>query len=110
MYRACLVKSLCLPIRIHPTHTYLVVTDLGAQLVAPYKLEDETVNQQLELAIGDSVKAVNMDRVSNAEMTPVHLHRTLPLFVFTPSLGRMALDGIQLQTKTPAVALTRSYS
>lgn len=69
------------------TRLILVVADLGAQLVAPYKLEDETVNQQLELAIGDSVKAVNMDRVSNAEITPVRLHHTLPLFVFTPSLG-----------------------
>lgn len=87
MYRACLVKSQCLPTRLHPSHTYSVVTDLGAQLAAPYKLEDETVNQQLELAIGDSVKAVNMDRVSNAEITPVHLHHTLPLLVFTRSLG-----------------------
>ena len=75
------------PIRLRPTHAYFVVTDLGAQLVTPYKLEDETVNQQIELAIGDSVKAVNMDRVSNAEITPVHLHHTLPLFVFTLSLG-----------------------
>jgi hypothetical protein len=83
MYRACLVKSLCLPICLHSSHTYRVVTDLGAQLVPPYKLEDEMVNQQLELAVGDSVKAVNMDRVSNAEITPVHLHRTPSLVIFT---------------------------
>ena len=64
----------------NPSHAYRVVTDLGALLVTPYKLEDEMVNQQLELAIGDSVKAVNMDRVSNAGITPVRLHHTLPLF------------------------------
>ena len=63
------------------------MTDLGAQLVAPYKLEDEMVNQQLELAIGDSIKAVNMDRVSNAEITPVRLRCIPPLFIFTPCLG-----------------------
>ena len=47
--------------------------------MAPYKLEDEMVNQQLELAIGESVKAVNMDRVSNAEITPVRIGSIIPL-------------------------------
>jgi RNA polymerase-associated protein RTF1 len=79
-YRACLIKSLCLPTRLHLSHTYRVVTDLGAQLVAPYKLEDEMVNQQLELAIGDSVKAVNMDRVSNAE---IHLYVFIAPYLFS---------------------------
>ncbi|TDL27841.1 plus-3-domain-containing protein [Rickenella mellea] len=39
---------------------------LGADLVKPYKLNNQTVNQQLELKHGDAVKLFPMDKVSNS--------------------------------------------
>jgi RNA polymerase-associated protein RTF1 len=40
--------------------------DLGADLVKPYKINDKTVNQALELRHGKSVRLFNMDKVSNS--------------------------------------------
>ena len=40
--------------------------DLGPDLVKPYKINDKTVNQALELRHGKSVRLFNMDKVSNS--------------------------------------------
>jgi hypothetical protein len=50
---------------------------IGPHLVLPYALENETVNQQLELAFGKSSRLFNMDKVSNGPFTDV---RVLALF------------------------------
>lgn len=45
--------------------------DLGANLTRPYKINERTVNQTLELKHGKSVKAFYMDKVSNAAFDAV---------------------------------------
>lgn len=45
--------------------------DLGANFTKPYKVNDTMVNQTLELKHGKSLKAFNMDKVSNAPFTQV---------------------------------------
>lgn len=48
------------------------VQDLGADLVKPYAINNErVVNQTLDLKHGKSVKAFNMDRISNAAFMAV---------------------------------------
>lgn len=47
--------------------------DLGADLVKPYKINDKTVNQALELRHGKSIRLFNMDKVSNGPFLPVCL-------------------------------------
>jgi len=41
--------------------------------VKPYKINDRTVNQTLELQHGKSIKAFLMDKVSNSKIDPVRL-------------------------------------
>ena len=55
--------------------------DLGAHLVRPYKINERTVDQLLELKHGKSVKTFYMDKVSNAVFDAVG---TLP-FLFISS-------------------------
>ncbi|KIJ16405.1 hypothetical protein PAXINDRAFT_168536 [Paxillus involutus ATCC 200175] len=49
-----------------PVYRLCEVTNLGANLTRPYKINDKTVNQTLELKHGKSVKTFHMDKVSNA--------------------------------------------
>lgn len=49
-----------------PVYRLCEVINLGANLVRPYKINDRTVNQTLELKHGRSVKGFTMDKVSNA--------------------------------------------
>ncbi|KAG9307983.1 hypothetical protein JVU11DRAFT_12121 [Chiua virens] len=49
-----------------PVYRLCEVTNLGANLVRPYKINETTVNQLLELKHGKSVKTFLMDKVSNA--------------------------------------------
>lgn len=55
--------------------------DLGANLTKPYKINDTMVNQTLELKHGKSLKAFNMDKVSNAPFTQVCFPKSLTVFV-----------------------------
>ena len=49
--------------------------DIGADLVKPYKLNNQTVDQTLELKHGNASKTWNMDKVSNTGFTAVrYLH------------------------------------
>jgi RNA polymerase-associated protein RTF1 len=48
-----------------------LLKDLGADFVKPYKINDKTVNQALELRHGKSVRLFNMDKVSNSAFLPV---------------------------------------
>lgn len=50
-----------------------LLRDLGPDLVKPYKVNDKTVNQALELRHGKSVRLFNMDKVSNGPFLPVRL-------------------------------------
>jgi RNA polymerase-associated protein RTF1 len=52
--------------RNEPVYRLCEVTNLGANLVRPYKINERTVNQLLELKHGKSVKTFYMDKVSNA--------------------------------------------
>ena len=65
--------------------------DLGANLTKPYKINDTTVNQTLELKHGKSLKAFNMDKVSNAPFTEVGSPFLLA-FAFTSSCSRKNLS------------------
>ncbi|KAI0787006.1 plus-3-domain-containing protein [Abortiporus biennis] len=52
-----------------PIYRICEVVNLGVDLVKPYKLNDQTVNQQFELKHGMSSKVWNMDKVSNSPFT-----------------------------------------
>lgn len=69
MYRLCEVMS-----ESNLAFCYRCVNrsqDLGANLTRPYKINERTVNQALELKHGKSVKTFNMDKVSNAAFDAV---------------------------------------
>ncbi|KAG1719194.1 hypothetical protein EDB19DRAFT_1787098 [Suillus lakei] len=51
------------------------VQNLGVNLTKPYKINDVTVNQTLELKHGKSLKAFNMDKVSNAPFSQREFER-----------------------------------
>ncbi|KAF8128663.1 hypothetical protein EV363DRAFT_1340278 [Boletus edulis] len=48
-----------------PVYRLCEVTNLGANLTRPYKVNERTVNQTLELKHGKSIKTFYMDKVSN---------------------------------------------
>ena len=50
--------------------------DISATLSKPYKVDDETVNQELELKHGESTRRFPMDKISNGRFEPV-LHTAL---------------------------------
>ncbi|KAG1737572.1 uncharacterized protein EDB91DRAFT_1140758 [Suillus paluster] len=52
-----------------PQYRICEVQNLGANLTKPYKVDEIMVNQTLELKHGKSLKAFNMDKVSNAPFT-----------------------------------------
>jgi RNA polymerase-associated protein RTF1 len=45
--------------------------DLGADLVKPYPVNNQMMNQTLELRHGKAVKAWPMDRISDSQFTDV---------------------------------------
>lgn len=47
------------------------VIDLAPDLVKPYKVNEQVVNQAFELKHGASTKIFNMDKVSNGPFTDV---------------------------------------
>ncbi|KAI0827453.1 plus-3-domain-containing protein [Trametes gibbosa] len=49
-----------------PVYRICEVVDIAANLVKPYKVNDQTVNQELELKHGESTRRFAMDKVSNA--------------------------------------------
>jgi len=51
------------------------VTNLGADLVKPYTIDDKTVNQTVDLKHGNSVRSFLMDKVSNSEFLPKEFER-----------------------------------
>ncbi|KAG8809498.1 hypothetical protein FRC17_003411 [Serendipita sp. 399] len=57
VYRICEIKGLC------------------PQIVLPYAVENEMVNQQLQLAFGNSLRFFNMDKVSNGPFTEREFNR-----------------------------------
>ncbi|OJA11412.1 hypothetical protein AZE42_05742 [Rhizopogon vesiculosus] len=58
-----------------PAYRICEVQNLGANLTKPYKINDTMVNQTLELKHGKSLKAFNMDKVSNAPITQREFER-----------------------------------
>jgi RNA polymerase-associated protein RTF1 len=81
-YRICEIQSECQ--QLERECFVLFELDLGVNLTKPYKINDITVNQTLELKHGKSLKAFHMDKVSNAPFTQVCF--LLPLaFTFTLS-------------------------
>ncbi|KAF9463231.1 hypothetical protein BDZ94DRAFT_1298003 [Collybia nuda] len=51
------------------------VSNLGADLVKPYKINDKTVNQTVDLKHGKSERTFNMDKISNAAFLPKEFER-----------------------------------
>ncbi|KAI0772759.1 plus-3-domain-containing protein [Trametes elegans] len=49
-----------------PVYRICEVTDIAPNLVKPYKVNEQTVNQELELKHGESTRRFAMDKVSNA--------------------------------------------
>ncbi|KAG0703565.1 hypothetical protein DFH29DRAFT_916098 [Suillus ampliporus] len=58
-----------------PAYRICEIQNLGANLTKPYKVDDTMVNQTLELKHGKSLKAFNMDKVSNAPFTQREFER-----------------------------------
>ncbi|THH04540.1 hypothetical protein EW145_g5445 [Phellinidium pouzarii] len=52
-----------------PVYRICEITNLGANLAKPYKIDNELFDTNLELKHGKSVRAFPMDRVSNAPFT-----------------------------------------
>jgi RNA polymerase-associated protein RTF1 len=69
VYRICEVQSECQDYFKNVCTSF--EPDLGINLTKPYKINDTTVNQTLELKHGKSLKAFNMDKVSNAPFAQV---------------------------------------
>jgi len=66
---------------ILPSSIFLLkpVVDLAADLVKPYKINDQTVNQAFELKHGNSVRTFPMDKVSNSPFTQVRFQLIIEL-------------------------------
>lgn len=73
-----------------PVYRLCEVINLGANLVRPYKVNDQTVNQMLELKHGKSVKSFTMDKVSNAIFDPKEFERLVKV---------CAVDDVKLPSK-----------
>lgn len=58
----------------------LPLSDLGANLVKPYKINERTVNQVLELRHGNAVKTWAMDKVSNATFSEREYDRLVRVY------------------------------
>jgi len=58
-----------------PVYRICEIMNLGPDLVKPYKINDKTVNQALELRHGKSVRLFNMDKVSNSPFLPKEFDR-----------------------------------
>ncbi|KAG1778705.1 hypothetical protein EV702DRAFT_1091252 [Suillus placidus] len=73
-----------------PQYRICEIQNLGINLTKPYKINDITVNQTLELKHGKSLKAFHMDKVSNAPFTQREFER----------LGKVCFaDDIKLPSK-----------
>ncbi|KAI6026028.1 hypothetical protein EDC04DRAFT_2721634 [Pisolithus marmoratus] len=73
-----------------PVYRLCEVINLGANLVRPYKINDRTVNQTLELKHGKSVKGFTMEKVSNAPFDSKEFERLLKV---------CAVDDVKLPSK-----------
>ena len=49
----------------------MLYADIGADLVKPYKVNNQMIDQSLELKHGSACKTWNMDKVSNSPFTLV---------------------------------------
>jgi RNA polymerase-associated protein RTF1 len=74
------------------------VTNLGANLTRPYKVNEATVNQTLELKHGKSVKTFHMDKVSNTAFDAV---RTLFIFFLGSDTAECRRSSIDLAKRVP---------
>ncbi|KAG2359874.1 hypothetical protein BDR07DRAFT_1462286 [Suillus spraguei] len=73
-----------------PQYRICEIQNLGVNLTKPYKINDVTVNQTLELKHGKSLKAFHMDKVSNSPFTQREFER----------LGKVCLaDDVKLPSK-----------
>ncbi|KAG1872962.1 hypothetical protein DFJ58DRAFT_760541 [Suillus subalutaceus] len=73
-----------------PQYRICEIQNLGVNLTKPYKINDITVNQTLELKHGKSFKTFHMDKVSNAPFTQREFER----------LGKVCLaDDVKLPSK-----------
>ncbi|KAI6115353.1 hypothetical protein EDD16DRAFT_1595144 [Pisolithus croceorrhizus] len=73
-----------------PVYRLCEIINLGANLVRPYKINDQTVNQTLELKHGKSVKGFTMDKVSNAIFDSKEFERLVKV---------CAVDDVKLPSK-----------
>ncbi|KZP21278.1 plus-3-domain-containing protein [Athelia psychrophila] len=83
------------------------ITNLGPDLVKPYKIDDKTVNHAFELKHGKSVRLFNMDKVSNSEFLPKEFDRVQKVWqaesVKLPTkraLERKSKELVRLSTQT----------
>jgi RNA polymerase-associated protein RTF1 len=79
-----------------------LVLDLAVDLVKPYKINDQTVNQAFELKHGNSVRTFPMDKVSNSPFTQVCVELIIELTILNVQqreFGRLVNDYETDQTK-----------
>ncbi|KAJ2922393.1 hypothetical protein H1R20_g14709, partial [Candolleomyces eurysporus] len=58
-----------------PVYRICQITELAAETVKPYKVNERVVNQAVVLKHGKSTKVFNMDRISNAHFTDREIDR-----------------------------------
>ncbi|KAK7683685.1 hypothetical protein QCA50_013061 [Cerrena zonata] len=63
-----------------PIYRVCEVVNLGANLVKPYKINERTVNQVLELRHGSAVRTWSMDKVSNASFSEREYDRLVRVY------------------------------
>ncbi|KAI0073603.1 plus-3-domain-containing protein [Panus rudis PR-1116 ss-1] len=85
-----------------PIYRICEVTDLGADLVKPYQVDNQRVNQMLELRHGSAVKLWSMDKVSNSTFTQREFDRLMRVCevekVKLPTKRQIEKKATQMQT------------
>lgn len=70
IYRICEITSACV-LRYFLFASVEVLVGIGPDPVKPYKIDDKSINQLIELRHGKSMRLFTMDKVSNSAFLPV---------------------------------------
>ena len=84
VYRICEISSKAILTRIesHVINSMPFITDLGPDLVKPYRIDDQLVDRNLELKHGNAQKVFPMDKVSNGPFEKVSKVQSANCLIF----------------------------
>ena len=80
-----------------------VLAGVSPDLVKPYKIDDKSINQLIELKHGKSVKLFMMDKVSNSVFNQVGAQLSLSFFFL--SMTQKEFERVQKACQTEGVKL-----